>query len=74
MSDISKGKQVDICLSRWDVRYRVLEMWWWGGAKTETVVNPKDIAEETLGTDETKVKNLKADVKPKLKQKKELEG
>lgn len=38
------------------MKYRVLEMWWWGDAKTEASVKLKDITEETLGTDETKIK------------------
>lgn len=38
----------------------------------ETVVNPKYIAEESLGTDEAEIKILKADVKPKIKQQKKL--
>lgn len=40
----------------------------------EAVVNPKDAAEESLGTDKTKINILKADAKPKIELQKELEG
>lgn len=56
------------------MRYCVLEIWSWGHVETEIAVHLKDIAGERLGTDETKIKNFKADVKPKIKQPKELEG
>ena len=59
------------------MKYRVLEMRWWGDGKTKASVKLKDITEETLGSDETKnflKSHLKADVKPKVKQQKELEG
>lgn len=42
-------------MSSWDVKYRVLEMWWGGDGKAEASVKPKDITEETLGTDEAKI-------------------
>lgn len=48
-----------------------------GDGKTETSVKPKDTTEDSLGTDETKIKkknHFKANVKPKIKQHKELEG
>lgn len=40
----------------------------------EAVVNPKDTAEGSLGTDKTKINFLKADAKPKIKLQNELEG
>ena len=48
-----------------------------GDGETETSVKPKDTTEDSLGTDETKIlkkNHFKANVKPKIKQQKELEG